>query len=222
LFDKIFDFISGYNFGFLTFIIGFTGIILGLLISGLVGDYIFWEQSISILGRRTGGIFSRAGIILSNFLAIPFIVYLGRILRNENVNDILRKLTIGCGTLASISAALTGIFSGVNKFITNLHNFFALLTWIGGAIACTFFGYLMFKNFKFSKSIKYFNLLIAGVFISYLIPFFIENFCYSYQNICYTLGRIISTIIPTYEWVVFFSILFWYLINAYYLFHKSI
>ena len=221
-FDKIFNFTPGYIFGFLTFIIGLTGDILALLLSGLAGDYVMWEKSISILGHRTGGVYLRVGLVISNILAIPFIIYLGRALKDENINENLIKLTIGVGIFASITAVLTGIFSGVNEFISSLHGLFALLSWIGGAIVCFLFGYLMLKNAKFSKSIMYFNFIIAGIFASYLIPFFFTNFCNYYSEICYSLGRKIYTIMPIYEWLVIFSILFWYLVNAIYLFHKKI
>ncbi|MFX1503979.1 MAG: hypothetical protein ACFFDH_23660 [Promethearchaeota archaeon] len=221
-FDKIFNFISGYNFGFLTFIIGFTGDILALVISCLVGDYVMWEKSISVLGHKTGGIFLRLGNIISNIIAIPFIIYLGRVLKGENVNENLRKITVAGGIFTSITAALTGIFTGVNEFISNLHGLFALFSWIGGAMVCALFGYLMLKNSKFSKSIMYFNFIIAMIFVSYLVPFFITNFCNYFSEICFSLGRAVYTIMPIYEWIVIFSILFWYLVNAYYLFHKSI
>lgn len=221
-FDKIFNFTPGYIFGFLTFIIGLTGDILALLFSGLAGDYVMWEKSISILGHRAGGVYLRTGLVISNILAIPFIIYLGRTLKDENINDNLIKLTIGVGIFASVTAVLTGILSGVNEVISALHGLFALLSWIGGAIVCFLFGYLMLKNAKFSKSIMYFNFIIAAIFGSYLVPFFVTNFCNYYQEICYSFGRAIYTIMPVYEWVVIFSILIWYLVNAIYLFNKRI
>ncbi|MEE9376689.1 MAG: hypothetical protein V3V33_01485 [Candidatus Lokiarchaeia archaeon] len=221
-FDKIFNFTPGYIFGFLTFIIGLTGDILALLFSGLAGDYVMWEKSISILGHRAGGVYLRTGLVISNILAIPFIIYLGRTLKDENINDNLIKLTIGVGIFASVTAVLTGIFSGVNEFISSLHGLFALLSWIGGAIVCFLFGYLMLKNAKFSKSIMYFNFIITGVFASYLIFFLFTNFCNYYAEICYSLGRKVYVIMPLFEWTVIFSILIWYLVNAVYLFNKRI
>jgi len=221
-FDKIFNFTPGYIFGFLTFIVGLTGDILALLLSGLAGDYVMWEKSISILGHKTGGIYLRVGLVISSILAIPFIIYLGRLLKDENINENLRKLTIGCGIFASVTAVLTGIFSGVNEIISTLHGLFVLLSWIGGAIVCFLFGYLMLKNSKFTKSIMYFSFIIAGIFASYLIPFFITNYCNYYQEICYSFGRKIYVIMPIFEWVLIFSILIWYLVNAIYLFNKRI
>ena len=67
-FDNVFNFTPGYIFGFLTFIIGLTGDILALLLSGLAGDYVMWEKSISILGHRTGGISLRVGLVISNII----------------------------------------------------------------------------------------------------------------------------------------------------------
>ncbi|MFX1365718.1 MAG: hypothetical protein ACFFCE_16460 [Promethearchaeota archaeon] len=220
-FDNIFNYTSGYNFGFLAFIIGYSGIYLALLISALMGEYIMWEESISVLGLVAGGPYLRVGLISSYILAIPFIIYLGRLLKNENINENLRKITIVVSIFSSITAVLTGIFSGINEFISSLHGLFALLSWIGGAIACSLFGCLMLKNPKFSKSIIYFNFIIAGIFVSYLIPFFITNFCDCFSEICYSFGRAIYTIMPIYEWTVMFSILIWYFGNATYLLNNK-
>jgi len=50
----------------------------------------------------------------------------------------------------------------------------------------------------------------------------ITNFCNYYAEICYSFGRAIYTFMPIYEWIVIFSILIWYLVNAIYLFNKRI
>ena len=80
IFDGLYNHIPGYIFGLLSFIFGFLGSIVALLLSP---DYIMWKKSISILGHHPGGVFLRGGLIISNILAIPSHVYLGRALKDE-------------------------------------------------------------------------------------------------------------------------------------------
>ncbi len=219
--DRLYNFVPGYVFGILAFIIGFFGDIIALLLSP---EYVMWEKSISILGHNPGGVFMRGGLIISSFIAIPFIIYLGRALKDENINENMRKIAIGSGIFASITAMLTGTFSGVNEFISFLHGLFALVSWIAAVIIFLFFALLMLKNSKFSKNISYFNLVIAGILSFYLVPFFTTNFCNLFPNTSaiFSFGRSVYQIMPVTEWLVMLSILFWYLINAIYILNKKL
>jgi len=217
LFDNLFKVIPGYVFGLLTFVVGFSGFILALLFSP---EYVMWEKSISLLGHQTGGIFSRIGLIISNTIAIPFIIYLGRALKDENVNENVRQIAVAAGIFISVIAALTGAVSG-GRF-SDLHGSFALLSWMGGIVVCLLFGLLMLKSSKYSKSAAYFSFIIAGIFGSFLIPFFITNFCNALPDICGSFGESVYTIMPVYEWVVMFSILIFYLFNSIYMLYRKI
>lgn len=216
-FDNLFKVIPGYIFGLLTFVVGFSGFIIALLLSP---EYVMWEKSISVLGHEPGGIFSRIGLIISNTLAIPFIVYLGRTLKDENVSEKDRKIAVGAGIFISINAVLTGAVSGGG--FSDLHGLFALLSWLGGNVGCLIFGLLMLKSSKYSKSAAYFSFIIAGIFGSFLIPFFITNFCNALPDICGSFGKKVYTVMPVYEWVVMFSILIFYLFNSIYMLYKKI
>ncbi len=216
-FDNLFKVIPGYIFGLLTFVVGFSGFIIALLLSP---EYVMWEKSISLLGHHPGGIFSRFGLIISNTLAIPFLVYLGSTLKDENVSEKERKIAVGAGIFISINAVLTGAVSGGG--LSDLHGLFALLSWLGGNVVCFIFGLLMLKSSKYSKSAAYFSFIIAGIFGSFLIPFFITNFCNAFPDICGSFGKKVYTIMPVYEWVVMFSILIWYLFNSIYMLYKKI
>jgi len=216
-FDKLYRNLHGYIFGLLTFVIGFSGFIIALLLSP---EYVMWEKSISVLGHETGGVFSRIGLIISNTIAIPFVVYLGRALKDENVSEKVRKIAVGAGIFASVIAALTGAVSGGG--LSELHGSFALLSWMGGLVVCLLFGLLMLKSSKYTKSAANFSFIIAGIFGSFLIPFFITNFCQALPDICGSFGERVYTIMPVYEWVVMFSILIWYLFNSIYMRYKEI
>jgi hypothetical protein len=216
-FDKLFKIIPGYIFGLIAFILGFLGDILALITTP---EYRMWEYSISVLGDLRGGIFLRTGLIISGLMAIPFFIYFGRALKDSNIKDFLRKLAIGVGIFSSLCVSLTGAFSGVNDFIKFMHGNFALFSWVGNTIVFILFSYLMSKNNKFSKYLTTLGYVIGGILIVYLIPFFITNFCNYFRDICYNLGQMIYLILPVFEWIVFFSILFWILYNSIYLFYK--
>jgi hypothetical protein len=212
--DKLFSTIPGYIFGLLAFIIGFLGDVVALSLSP---NYQMWRSSISLLGLNPGGIFWRIGLIFSNICAIPFVVYFGRVLKDDSINEIVRKLAIGLGIFTSTSAILTGIFVGRTELFIYLHGIFALLSFIGGASVCSIYTFLVSKNPKFSKSIMYTGIVISVIAVSYLIPFFITNFCSLFMNICYTFGQNVYIIMPVYEWTMILAILTWYLSNSIYM-----
>ena len=218
-FDNLFDEIPGYVFGLLAFIFGILGDLVAMLLSP---RYQMWNSSISLLGLYPGGIFWRMGLIVSNIYAIPFVIYFGRVLKDDNVKELVRKLAIGCGIFSAVNAILTGAFTGTDKLISDIHGIFALLSFIGGALTCSTFSFLLVKNSKFSKPITYTGIVISGIVISYLIPFFITNFCNYFQDICLPFGQAIYPIMPIFEWVMIFSILSWYLSNSAYLWRKKL
>jgi len=215
-FDKLFNIVPGYVFGLISFIIGLLGNIVALLATP---EYIMWQSSISQLGLLTGGIFLRIGLIVSNFLAIPFIISLGRAVKDDNVNKNIVKIAIGSGIFSTISVILTEAFTGTDPLIRDLHGIFAFLSWVGGASTCLLFGFLMLKNSNFTKAIAAISLVIGGIFLTYLIPFFITIIC---SYICFSFGAMVYLIMPVWEWALIFSILLWYLFDSAYLLHKKL
>lgn len=214
-FDRLFKYRIGPIFGLLTFLIGLLGYVIALV---LTPDYIMWQNSISMLTLLTGGIILRIGMVVSNFLAIPYMISLGRALKDDNVNEFIRKFAIASGIFSSISVILTGVFTGTNPLIRDLHGMFAMFSWFGGAITCLIFGFLMLKNSNFTKFIAIFNFLIGGIFATYLLPFFITIFC---SYFCYSFGQMVYMILPTWEWSLIFSILLWYFFNSFYLLREK-
>ncbi|MHA2390826.1 MAG: hypothetical protein ACXAEX_02555 [Promethearchaeota archaeon] len=224
IFDKIFDFIPGYVFGLLAFVIGILGNSLALIFSP---EYMMWRYSISQLTHESGGPFLRSGLIISNIFAIHSIVYLGRMVKDEDSSNLIRKLAVGCGILATTSGILIGIFSGDlsfnYSFISDLHGFFALISWFSGVFVCGLFSFLMVRNSKFSKNISTFGYIISGIVAFYLIPFLITNFCNAFQNICFSFGRFLTVYInASLEWLVIFSTTTWYLANSIYIKYKEL
>ncbi|MFX1410668.1 MAG: hypothetical protein ACFFA6_09960 [Promethearchaeota archaeon] len=218
-FDKLYKRVPGYVFGLLAFILGFLGTLLALLLSP---EYVMWEKSISVLGHKTGGLYLRVGLILFSITSIPFLIYFARTLRNEEINEYLRRGGFYISIFSSITTILTESFTGVNEFISALHGLFALWSWMGGAMFLTLFSIVMKKNPNFSKLQIYVSFIVTGIFIFYLIPFFITNFCSYFPDLCYSFGRAVYIIMPTTEWFVHFSILFWVLFNSIYFLYKKV
>jgi len=223
-FDKVFEKIPGYIFGILSFLIGIIGPGLALLLSP---EYMMWRYSISQLAHETGGLFLNIGLISSNILTIPFIIYLGRVLKDDQINESIRKFAIGAGILATISSILVWTFSGelsaTYSFISDLHGFFALISWFSGALVCALISFLMRKNIKFNKKITIFGYIVSGIIIFYLIPFIITNLCYVLRDLCFSFGTFLTHYInASLEWLVLFSLSTWNLANSIYLKRKNL
>jgi hypothetical protein len=218
-FDKLFNVIPGYYFGFIAFTAGFLGDTFALLTTP---EYIWWRYSISVLGDLSGGIFLRTGLIISGLIAVPFYIYLGKALKEDNVNELLRKVAVATGIFSSLCVTLTGTFSGVNDFIKFLHGNFALCSWLGHTAVFILFSLAMSKNSKFTKYPIRIGYIIGGILVVYLFPFFITNFCNYFREICYAFGQRVFTIMAVFEWIVYFSILFWILYTSSYLLYKKI
>jgi hypothetical protein len=180
-----------------------------------------WRLSISNLLLEEFGYFARIGLILSNIIAIPYIIVLGRTQKHENANEFIRKIAVFAGIFACVNAILTGIVAGHNPIIATLHGFFVLLSWISGAITTFAFSLLMLKNPNFSRLIITSGFIVAGIFIGFLIPFFITNFCSYFPALCYSFGQMVYVVLPTWEWAVVLSILYWYFSNSLYMFYKK-
>ncbi len=210
--------ISGSICGIISFLMGIIGYIISLI---LTPSYRMWALSISNLLLEPYGPFARIGLIASNIIAIPHIVTLGRTLKTENVYEMIRKIAIVAGIFACVNAILTGIVAGHNPIIANLHGLFVLLSWISGAITTFAFSFLMLKNSDFSKFITTSGFLVAGIFIGFLIPFFISNFCSYFSALCYEFGAAVYLVLPTWEWAVVLSILYWYFSNSVYMLYKK-
>jgi hypothetical protein len=216
LFDKLFNYIPKYVFGLVAFIIGILGYIISLI---LTPDYIMWKIPLSNLLLVEFGYFARIGLIVSNIIAIPYIIALGR--AQIQANEFIRKIAVFTGIFACVSAILSGIVAANINVIAALHGFFVLLSWISGAITTFAFSLLMLKNPNFSRSITTSGFIVAGIFIGFLVPFFISNFCSYFPTICYTFGATVYLVLPTWEWAVVLSILYWYFSNSVYMLYKK-
>ena len=211
-------YLLGAIFGILAFIIGVSGYVISLI---LTPTYRMWATSISNLLLEPYGPFARIGLIISNIIAIVYVISLGRTLKTENVNEMIRKIAIAAGIFACVNAILTGVVAGHNPIIATLHGLFVLLSWISGAITTFAYSFLMLKNTDFSKFITTSGFIVAGIFIGFLIPFFISNFCSYFPALCYEFGAAVYLVLPTWEWAVVLSILYWYFSNSVYMLYKK-
>ena len=210
-FDRLFNLVPGYYFGILTFSIGFLNICIALVLSP---NYVMWVESVSSLGQSEGGIFLRIGLILSMLFAIPFIIYLGRRLKDEEVNNDLRTSAVSTGIFSSITIILTSTFLGGNTFISSLHGLFTLLSWLGIIVFFILLNSLMLNSLKVSRFQILLGFTVTAICVFFLILVLLTNFCNLSTGKCYPFGRILYIMAPTIEWITTFSIFLWFLGNS--------
>ena len=194
--EKFFKFTPGGIYGLLSVFIGLLGDFLAFLF--FPGYHILFNM-VSDLGIGPGGIFFNLGVIISGLIAIPFYIYLGKILKNGNNNEFLRRGAIITSIISCIAFSLIGFFPSIegNEIIYFLHGLFAFISWMSGLSYLLLFSILLIKDERFSRFKSY---LGFSIIIIYLIFFF------TWQ--------------PIIEWILSFSIVVWVLIMAIYTLYK--
>lgn len=155
-------------FGLLSVLISITGDFIALL---MFPEYSMFQYDISYLAIGPGGIFFNIGLIFSGLMAIPFNIYLGKVVSGNNVNESIRKKTVIISIVACIAISLVGSFPVhlENQVILIIHAFLAFVFFLSTTIVFILYGYLFIKNEKFSKAQAYISFVIAGILIIYMI-----------------------------------------------------
>jgi len=194
-FKKPFNLIPGSVYGLLSFGISLFTHLLGVL---LYPDYDMINMAISYLGDGYGGIIYRLGLIITGIIGIPFFVYLGKSLNNNNSIEPIRKTALAGSIVYCISLIFVGYFWRGNYMVSFLHGFFAFICWVDGLIFISLFSVLMLKDEKFPKLIAYFGFIIAGTFLLHL-----------------------SVFRPITQWIMTLSIMMWVSIVSSYMLYKQ-
>ncbi|MBD3337800.1 MAG: DUF998 domain-containing protein [Candidatus Lokiarchaeota archaeon] len=193
--DKFLDKLSGGFFGLISVIIGLTGDFLAYL---HIPGYNMFDDMVSELGVGPGGVFFNLGLIISGITAIPFYVALGRVFKEGNFNENVRKGAVGVALVSTITFSFIGVFPSdeTNYPVFLAHGTFALISWLSGMGYMILFGYLMFKDERFSRYHASINFMIAGIFVIFLL-----------------------TWLPLWEWILTFAITLWIILNSCFILH---
>ena len=197
VFDKLLEKVHGGIYAIISMAFGVSLIFIAM--SQFPG-YNMVEYYISNLGAGPGlsGPLFNIGLILAGIIAIPFFVHLGRILKQEGIYDIVRKLAVGISVIGCVCLSIVGCFPATHGFSLLMHYYFAMGFFFSGLLFCFLFSVIMYKDSKYSKI-----QVLIGFFVAVTFAFFL----------------IVKDPLP--EWIVFFSIVFWVLENGIYIFYKK-
>ena len=197
IFDKLLEKVHGGIYAMISMAVGVSLIFIAM--SQFPG-FNMVEYYVSNLGAGPGlsGPLFNIGLILAGIIAIPFFVHLGRILKQEGIYDIVRKLAVGISVIGCTCLSIVGCFPATSGLSLLLHYYFAMGFFFSGLLFCFLFSIVMFKDSKYSNI-----QVIIGCFVAVTFAIFL----------------MMKTALT--EWIVFFSIVFWVLENGIYIFYKK-
>ncbi|MFX1393908.1 MAG: hypothetical protein ACFFAH_10070 [Promethearchaeota archaeon] len=155
----------------------------------------------SVLGIGPGlvKIYFAISLILMGTFAIPYVIFLGRILQQENKNDKLTKRAVKISIISCIALTLIAFFPLINLVMSLIHVLLAVIFFSGECLSLTFFSFIMLREKKFSKKHAYFGFIIVGLIIFYIAVRF-----------------------SIVEWIVFFSLGFYTIDISIYTLYKRL
>ena len=168
--NKIFDNllkIPGGIFGLISVALGSLFIYLAYL---SFPGYDMVNNDVSVLGIGPGlsPIFFGLALISIGIFAMPFFIYLSRILNQDNKNEKLARKANILSIIACLALLLITFLPVVNIIIGIIHASLAVVFFICGGLSITFFSILMLRNNDFSKIHAYFGFSLAGLIIFYV------------------------------------------------------
>lgn len=198
LMDKLLKLVPGGYYGLLSISIGIIFTFLSYL---LVPGYSMFKSFISVLGISPGlaALLFNLGFILTGITVIPFLVYLGRSLTQEKINEKIKKITIKISIIGAMSISLVGCFPHYTLLLGIIHIFFATIFFFCELIFCVIYSILIWFDSRFSKMQSIIGLAVSGVFIFFIFTGW-----------------------PISEWIVFFVIIVWVIENSIYILYKKI
>ncbi|MFX0186963.1 MAG: hypothetical protein ACFE8A_04410 [Candidatus Hodarchaeota archaeon] len=128
------------------------------------------NNDVSVLGIGPGlaAIFFAIGLILIGVFAIPFVIFLGRILQQENENKKLTKRAVKISITSCIALSLIAFFPVINLVMIVIHAMLAVIFFVGECLSLIYFSLIMLRENKFSKMHAYFGFITAGLIIFYI------------------------------------------------------
>ncbi|TFG04281.1 MAG: DUF998 domain-containing protein [Promethearchaeota archaeon] len=185
VFDTLFKYIPGGLFGLASVILAFIFVTVSYL---NFPGYNMMDNDVSILGigPELSAIAFNVGLIVIGFVAIPFFIYLGRVVKKEADNPKLINRSVGLTILGCISLSLLGIFPVMNETMGIIHAGLALTFFLSSLINLVIFGKTILNDNRFPKIQSYISIFVACL-----------------------IGLYIATRFSIVEWLVFFALGFW-------------
>ena len=208
--DKFQQFASGGIYGILSISFALIGDILAYL---FFPGYDFTKRAVSYLCEGPGGIFFQVGTVFSGIFAILFVIYIGGTFSENQINEKESKTAVFFALISCVSLIILGVFCGSNKVISLIHGVSAVISWISGICYITLFNILMLKDLKYSKFLAYIGFSVS-ISLSTMVIMFFLYYIPGLQNLV--------IILPLWEWINTFAMIFWYSAVSSYLLIKKI
>ena len=184
---------------FSSFISMIIGVGLIFVSMGIFPGYNILNNWVSDLGAGSGVrpfVFG-CGLVLSGYIAIPFFLSLGKNLIQEGGNEKLVKTATFFGIMACAGLTIAGYFPS-NPGTLILHGIGALIFFFSGLIFCILYSVAGVKMRKQEKERTALGFVVAVMFALFL-----------------------STLIALTEWLVFFSIVSWVVLQGFMLLKRG-
>ncbi|TFG30398.1 MAG: hypothetical protein EU532_01230, partial [Promethearchaeota archaeon] len=183
--DTCFQIIPGSIYGLISVSLTFLFVFLSYI---HFPGYNILYNDISVLGIGPGvsaPLFNN-GLKIVGIIAIPFFIYLGKILKQTSNNIKMINRAVKLSIMGCLSLSLIGFFPVINFTMSIIHAGLALIFFLCSMINLVIFSITILKDQRFSNLHSHVGFIIAG-----LIAFYIA--------VRWSLV----------EWIVFFALGFW-------------
>ncbi|MHA1148914.1 MAG: DUF998 domain-containing protein [Promethearchaeota archaeon] len=222
--DNLFEKYKAGYFAILTAIVGAATIIIATIVYhlGPKGPLTFTSHWISHLGAGpTAGIIFTIGLFLTGILALPFLIFLYRLMEPVSEKHRIMRLAALIASLISIAglfinAAWNMDYQGGTLHVTGSTTFF-----FAGLFMIIFYSLLMFLHPDIPWQQAIFGLLVASIFAGFLISFLPVIATGADLMELLTSTDPVAGTTRFLEWIVFFAIISWFLEMGLYTLKKA-
>ncbi|MGQ4875782.1 MAG: DUF998 domain-containing protein [Promethearchaeia archaeon] len=211
--DRFFEKFKGGFFAILTAIIGATSIIIATIVYhfGPEGPISFTSHWISHLGAGIyAGIIFSVGLYITGLVALPFLIYLFRIMKPGSEKHIVMLYAAFIASIISIAGLLINATWNMKYQGGYLHVFGSTTFFFAGFFMIIFYSILMFLNDDIPWYQGAIGLLVASVFATFLISFLPIMAAGADLMKLLTSSDPIAGTTRFLEWLVFFAVIFWF------------
>lgn len=127
------------------------------------------NNDVSVLGIGPGlaPLFFFISLILMGMFSIPFYIFLGRILREEN--EKLTRRAVKLSVIGCIALSMIAFFPVINLVIGVIHASLAGVYFVSECLSLIFFSLIILRENNFSKIHAYYGFFTATLIVFYII-----------------------------------------------------
>ena len=211
--DNFFEKYRGGYFAILTAIVGALTIILATIVYhfGERGPLSFETHWISHLGAGpVAGIIFSIGLYITGILALPFLIYLYRLMQPQTKDHRILPYAALIASLIAIFGLLVNATWHMEYEGGYLHVFGSTTFFFAGLFMIIFYSVWMFVHPDFPWYQAIVGLFVAAIFAAFLISFLPAMAAGKDLMLLLTSTDPSAGTTRVLEWIVFFAIIFWF------------